>query len=677
MFRQIALIWLALFLVGQGVARGQETGPSGPFRLLAVQAERTQVVTNQQVQVGHLTLFFDRGKVTRLTAGGQEVGLHFQGEGRFRYLSTDPRELGLFTANAEALLKAKVASVEGGAQLEGKIERIILWTRNVDTGTQGETDPLPAREAFSRDLQVCEHLYFTPYIQKYGLHEFNAPTKPFAFALLFLPGRKGPQLVYGLDQACTFQEDLLYLRLPRADDPPVPRLTSLSRTAIGWDFRQPIAASFQLRHIDLDLTAAGDRALACTVEESIVPQVGGQRVFSMGLLSHRFSLSKNGTWVELTQKVVRLEDSTGTAIPHLMKNDALTFVLPRAAPVGQPFRIRCQVAGEILDPDPGDRNWRLDAGDCFPCPELLKPGAFFTVKARVKTKAPWLAIVGGATITRRQEGGYNIVESSLDKPVGYYTILGADYKLREQTRDGQTIRLAMYGQESRIADQLINLSFGIIKYYEHILGTFPFKEFTVVQDNSYGWGQAPPGLMVITNEAFGVSGTINDRFFRGYFSKGINQRFAHEIAHQYWGHLAKWPNPEEQWLSEAFAQYCSALTLNVVKTGFKASYDTALESARAHASRFTKAASIPMANYLSYGEDDYWTHAAMRMGLIYEKGAVLLGALRKEAGDEALLKAFRGMLYADPWGFRTTAQFIGLLNQATGKDWQPWFERYY
>ena len=71
--------------------------------------------------------------------------------------------------------------------------------------------------------------------------------------------------------------------------------------------------------------------------------------------------------------------------------------------------------------------------------------------------------------------------------------------------------------------------------------------------NDFGFGQAPPGTMFITKEAF-------NPVMRGaepVYSKGINERFAHEIAHQYWGHVVKMPSDEEQWLTESFAEYCA------------------------------------------------------------------------------------------------------------------------
>jgi len=70
----------------------------------------------------------------------------------------------------------------------------------------------------------------------------------------------------------------------------------------------------------------------------------------------------------------------------------------------------------------------------------------------------------------------------------------------------------------------------MIKFYEPWLGPFPFKEFNIIEIHELGFGQAPPATMFITKEAFNpISGADNQ-----LFSRGINHRFAHEIAHQYW-----------------------------------------------------------------------------------------------------------------------------------------------
>ena len=68
--------------------------------------------------------------------------------------------------------------------------------------------------------------------------------------------------------------------------------------------------------------------------------------------------------------------------------------------------------------------------------------------------------------------------------------------------------------------------------------------------------------MFITKEAFNpLGGTEENQLYSG----GVNERFAHEIAHQYWGARVKMPSHEEQWLTESFAEYSAALFIKAGK----------------------------------------------------------------------------------------------------------------
>lgn len=60
--------------------------------------------------------------------------------------------------------------------------------------------------------------------------------------------------------------------------------------------------------------------------------------------------------------------------------------------------------------------------------------------------------------------------------------------------------------------------------------------------------------MYITKEAFN-----QHMDWAKYFRLGIRKRYAHEIAHQYWGIVVKMPSTEDQWITESFADYCAAL----------------------------------------------------------------------------------------------------------------------
>ena len=118
-------------------------------------------------------------------------------------------------------------------------------------------------------------------------------------------------------------------------------------------------------------------------------------------------------------------------------------------------------------------------------------------------KKPFVPFASGRTVSRRQEGDENIVETELDKPDRFAIVMAGSYQFEEETRDGMTVRVASYAAKNDIAiRQLTDLAFGIIRFYEPFLGPFPFRELTIIEINEYGWGQAPPGTVFITKEAF-------------------------------------------------------------------------------------------------------------------------------------------------------------------------------
>ena len=174
--------------------------------------------------------------------------------------------------------------------------------------------------------------------------------------------------------------------------------------------------------------------------------------------------------------------------------------------------------------------------------------------------------------------------------------------------------------------------------------------------------------MFITKEAFNPLGTEINQIF----SQGINHRFAHEIAHQYWGHVVKMGSPEEQWVTESFAEYSSSFVVKQLKG--KGAQKTMENTWKANARTATAASSIAMANRLRDYSDNY-TAFINRTHLVYDKGAYVLAMLHKEIGDDqflTFLRTFQGRL---AWRFATTQDMITVLKQVTNKDFTAFFEQ--
>lgn len=182
--------------------------------------------------------------------------------------------------------------------------------------------------------------------------------------------------------------------------------------------------------------------------------------------------------------------------------------------------------------------------------------------------------------------------------------------------------------------------------------------------------------MFITNEAFNPLKPSDDgddtMSAEQYFSQGINERIAHEIAHQYWGSAVKMPSPEEQWITETFAEYSAALLLKKFKGD--AVFNRMINRWRAQAVQAAAIAPIPYANRIG---GDQRRAGAARTQLLYDKGPVLLATIHKQLGDEKFLTFLKSHTKSFQGKFRTTADVAGLLGFMTRQDWKPFFDQYY
>src|SRR5207302_789140 len=98
----------------------------------------------------------------------------------------------------------------------------------------------------------------------------------------------------------------------------------------------------------------------------------------------------------------------------------------------------------------------------------------------------------------------------------------------------------------------------IVQFYTSILGDCPYPSFTVALLEHDRPGGHSPAYFAELNQPLPTTPFTwrNDpEVFDGFPEFYL----AHELAHQWWGQAVGWRNYHEQWLSEGFAQYFSAL----------------------------------------------------------------------------------------------------------------------
>ena len=383
-------------------------------------------------------------------------------------------------------------------------------------------------------------------------------------------------------------------------------------------------------------------------------------------------------------------------------NDLLVEI-PQPLLTGQAAEIEVIHGGALAVRPLQQSFWRLDSDRLVPDPGLGARAAAYDIRVRVPK--PFVPFASGRELSRSEDGDYNTLHTVLDGQLSHPTVVAGDYKIVEAERDGYRVRVASHVFEQREAAAILqNMVLNAAQYFGQVFDfPYPFQELNLVEIDSWGFGQAPAGVIYLTKEAFapisvaftglpslGIPSLSLPPWRRdvplpvGLGSKHVNGTIVHEVAHGWWGHVVQWPSPEEQWLSESFAEYSAALGLRALKGGRagEREFQRKLKEWRGQTKRLGKGTSIYLANRLA-GEDTQ--DVVDRAILLYSKGPLVLHALRtklqqdlggKDAGDRHFMALWRTLMKSFPYQPGETRHLIGILNQITNQDWFPWFEKY-
>jgi hypothetical protein len=207
----------------------------------------------------------------------------------------------------------------------------------------------------------------------------------------------------------------------------------------------------------------------------------------------------------------------------------------------------------------------------------------------------------------------------------------------------------------------------ILTFYASLAGGRPYPALTLaVSEYERPGGHSPPYFALVhqvlpTAEIVWRSDPVHFDGFPQFF-------LAHEIAHQWWGHAVGWKNYHEQWISEGFAQYFTALYAQRLRG------DGAFAAVLRQMRQTAIASSDQGPVYLGYRLGHLRNDDRVFRALIYNKGAMVLHMLRRLVGDDAFFEGLR-TFYAE-WRFRKagTDDFRQVMEAASGRDLSRFFE---
>jgi aminopeptidase N len=304
----------------------------------------------------------------------------------------------------------------------------------------------------------------------------------------------------------------------------------------------------------------------------------------------------------------------------------------------------------------------LHTGDgAFAIGEPQVAASWFPVNDHPRDKATYaitiaapdglVALANGVLKGKSSSGGWTRWRWSESRPMASYlaTVVIGKYRVHETTHDGKPVVIAVDTSLSEQVDSQLARTPAVVDFLESKFGPYPFDAI---------------GGIVIDDKRirFALENQTRPIYSWAFFQPGEDGTWVivHELAHQWYGDSVSVNEWREIWLNEGFATYAEWLW----------SEERGQQSAqRAFDSYYAEA-----------GNSELWTVPPGDPGVrklfhssVYNRGAMALHALRVTAGDDAFFKILKAWSAEKRDANATTAEFIALSEQITGKELDPLF----
>lgn len=295
----------------------------------------------------------------------------------------------------------------------------------------------------------------------------------------------------------------------------------------------------------------------------------------------------------------------------------------------------------------------------------------------------------GDLVSNTVDGDRRTTVWTVDRPTKMYGFsFGAKFKEESIKLDGAPEVLAFGVSTGAVFGKMVrNVAVDIARaekfyadYFDLPLGQ-PVLRATAISGHH---GQAFDGFLHLAQSTFNEEHPGQSELFR-----------AHEVAHQYWGHLVGWKGYRDQWLSEAFAEYSALLFVESVLPKDKY-FDAMIQDLMAFQLGSAKGGTVfydPMFAVSITPElrGDLgpiaagWRASTARAPYgyyfqIYGKGALVLHTMRTVMASLSREDLFRKVLSDFLKAYRgkdaSTEDFIRFLKPRVPFAWDPFFEAY-
>ncbi len=426
-------------------------------------------------------------------------------------------------------------------------------------------------------------------------------------------------------------------------------ISSSLRSAAGLP--RPGTPAFEPRSYRLDVTVdprSGGLVSRSRVE---LETLGGRR------LAVRLKLSA-------ALEITRLREVDGGDLFYQRHDDELFVVLPRSPAPGERIVLEVDAEGRFLEPG-GHDNWALrESLGWYP---RTGPTERATYDVTLRWPREFDLFAAGSKVDDGRDRDMQWQRRRLDVPALGFSFSVGHFETRTTAAGDVKITVALdpsviESMGEHAIDELAATVVRSFTYFEKTFGDYPLDELTVVTVPRQ-FSQAMLGFVSLSSPMMANWGLFGSLL-------GVQDRrsvVAHEVAHQWWGHLIGWSSYRDQWISEAMANYAALAwarhrglkTAVGPVTGWQEELTTTLADGRPLESMGPLVLGERL--FSSRSQDAY--HA-----IVYRKGALVLSMLARRLGEDTFLEALRHLSAAARGRVISTEEFLTLFERITAED---------
>lgn len=428
-----------------------------------------------------------------------------------------------------------------------------------------------------------------------------------------------------------------------------------------------------VEHYRIENVIKGER-LTATAEVTFTALVNGERVLGMGLME------------ELRVSRVLFGDKETDFIQEDKKKDGAFYaIFPEPLVKGKKYKLTIDYQGDKVLYNAGGGNYAVQyRTSWYPSVNSFNDRAVFDLIFKAPKQNGLVSV--GKLVSEWQEGDFAVSQWVSDIPLAVAGFNYGKFKKKEITDTDTNYQIEGYAV-SEMPDGLRNTGIGgmaptrlldaslaeatnSMRVFTRYFGPLPYGRIAITQQPQANFGQAWPTLVFLPLVSY-LDSTQRWMLLgnNGELTEFVDEVNAHEVSHQWWGHIVGWSSYHDQWLSEGFAFFSAGLYLRATEQKpdkylnyWKRAQEMLLEKNN-YGLRYNDVAPVWMGWRAAYHKAP-GAHGA----LAYRKGGYALHMLHqmmydRQNGDKAFISMMQDFVKTHYNRNASTESFIQIVNK--------------